>query len=72
MKLKHPLRYYLTNRWVDVGGIKVEYTPANVHRFDLVLDGKKVGHLRVIGGYAFTGLQGLDLVDVSHHYAGEL
>jgi hypothetical protein len=73
MRLKYPLRYYLRNKWVDIGGTQVEYTPADVHYFDIVLDEKMIGHLRVIGGYSFVGYKGLELRDSQPpHYAGEM
>lgn len=72
-KLKYPLRYYLHKMMVNVGGYEVEYTPADVHSFDIIFDGRKVGRLRVIGGYSFVGFQGLELRDSEKaHYAGEL
>ena len=73
MRLKHPLRYYLTMQWVEVGGAKVLYTPAHETVFEVRLKGRHLLSMRIIGGYALVGhARGLEIVQVSKSYAGEI
>jgi len=69
--LKYPLRYYLHQRWVDVGGVSVLYTPANETTFRLAKDGVTVADLTVIGGYALVVASGYDLEVIGQRYVGE-
>jgi hypothetical protein len=71
MKLAYPLRYYLRQQWVDVGGVRVPYTPANETTFRLAKDGVTVADLTVIGGYALVVAPGYDLETLREKYAGE-
>lgn len=72
MKLKHPLRYYLTKQWVDVGGVKVLYTPANETTIKITtVTGDLVADLHIEGGYSLITKSGYTSDVVCQHYAGE-
>ena len=70
-KLRHPLRYYLTRKIVDVGGRKVPYTPATERRYEIRQDKKLVGRLSVVGEIVFIGYDGLHLNEIEVRHAGE-
>lgn len=73
MKLKHPLRYYLTKKWVDVGGQKVLYTPANETHFEMYdPDGTHLVTLHIEGGYSLIGHNGVRVETISESYTGEI
>lgn len=71
MKLKYPLRYYLTKKWIDVGGTKVLYTPADETHFRFSSDEKVIGDLHVTGSYSLV-MHGVQVDVVSKSYAGEV